>query len=100
MSDEKYPEKSDECPIDWNRYIGECEDHFFLKREVKRLMRLNDAMEFRAQLAYAFGYGDATAGLDFDGEFNMDDIHIEQDDDAAWTAMEREDQAKKDADDE
>ena len=88
---EKYPEKSDDCPIDWNNYIAECEDNYFLKREVKRLMRINDAMEFRAQLAYAFGYGDAQAGLDFDGEFCVEDIHIDQDDDDKWTAQERED---------
>lgn len=76
------------CPIDWNKYIEQCEATHFLKREVKRLMRINDAFEFRAQLAYAFGYGDATAGLDFDGEFCVDDIYMEQDDDEVWTAQE------------
>jgi len=87
MSDEKYPEKSDECPIDWAMMIAECEDNVFLAREVKRLMRKNDALEFRANLAYAFGYGDASAGLDFEGNFCIDDIYIEQDDDDdKWTA--------------
>ncbi len=82
---------NNECPIDWNKYIEECENNIFLAREVKRLMRINDAFEFRSTLAYAFGYGDATAGLDFDGEFCVDDIYLEQDDDAQWTAQERED---------
>lgn len=81
-------DKQNECPIDWNKYIEECESMYFLKREVKRLMRINDAFEFRAQLSYSFGYGDATAGLDFDGEFCIDDIHLEQDDDTQWTAQE------------
>ena len=97
---EKYPEKSDECPINWNTYIEECEQQVFLAREVKRLMRINDAFEFRSQLAYAFGYGDATGGLDFDGEFCIEDIHIDQDDDEKWTAMRREDEPKSDNDDE
>lgn len=82
---------TNECPIDWNSYIEECENNLFLAREVKRLMRINDAYEFRSTLAYAFGYGDATAGLDFDGEFCVDDIYLEQDDDTQWTAQERED---------
>lgn len=91
-------DKQNECPIDWNKYIEECQDHYFLKREVKRLMRINDAFEFRARLAYAFGYGDAYAGLDFDGEFCVDDIYMEQDDDAKWTAQEREQPSEDDND--
>jgi len=98
-NNEKYPEKSDECPINWNTYIEECENQVFLAREVKRLMRINDAFEFRSSLAYAFGYGDAMGGVDFDGEFCIEDIHIEQDDDDKWTAMRREDEPTKDDDD-
>ena len=86
MSDEKYPEKSDKCPIDWQKMLDESKDIYFLKREVKRLMRENDALEFRAQLAYAFGYGDSQGGQEFDGTFDITDIYIEQDDDDAWTA--------------
>jgi len=74
---------------DWNKYIAECEDNYFLKHEVKRLMRMNDGLEWRAQLAYAFGFGDAKADLDFDSEFCVDDVQIEQDDDTQWTAQTR-----------
>lgn len=83
---------------DWDLMIETSEDIYFLKHEVKRLMRQNDALEFRAQLAYAFGYGDCEGGVGFDSKFMIEDIHMSQDDESIWTAQENDQAPDSDSD--
>lgn len=59
---------------DWNAMVEDAVDIYFLKHEVKRLMRANDSLEWRAQLAYAFGWGDNEGGQVFDSKFIVDNI--------------------------
>ena len=96
------PNKPDINYPDWNAMLEEGKQIHFLKREIKRLMRLNDGLEFHAQLAYAFGYGDSKGGLDFDSEFCIEDISIEQDDDdnEIWTAQRNDQPTDDDPEDE
>lgn len=96
MSDK--PENPKNDTPDWELMIEESQDIYFLKHEVKRLMRVNDALEFRANLAYAFGYGDSEGGVGFDSGFLIEDIHINQDDVSIWTAQENDQPPESDSD--
>lgn len=60
----------------WELIVSSAVDNYFLKHEVKRLMQINDSLEWRAQLAYSFGYGDHKGGQEFDSTFLVDSLEI------------------------
>ena len=59
---------------DWNQMANIALDVYFLKHEVKRLMKTNDSLEWRSQLAYTFGWADCKQGEPFDAAFHIDNI--------------------------
>jgi len=63
---------------DWNIMVSDAIDNYFLKHEVKRLMKTNDSLEWRAQLAYSFGWGDCKGGQKFDSTFCINNVEIDQ----------------------
>ncbi len=78
MSDSKDQKPDDIKYPDWDKMVINAVDNYFLKHEVKRLMQTNDSLEWRAQLAYAFGWGDCKGGQEFDSAFCIDNIEFDQ----------------------
>ncbi len=81
MANKKSRPKDEKSSIkypDWDLMVATAIDMYFLKHEVKRLMQLNDSLEWRAQLAYSFGWGDCKGGQEFDSSFCIDNIELDQ----------------------
>lgn len=81
MIDKKPKPKDEKSGIkypNWETMVSNAIDNYFLKHEVKRLMKINDSLEWRAQLAYSFGWGDCKGGQKFDSSFCISNVENDQ----------------------